>query len=114
MTDKRGRRAWIKVQLADSPLAHQAAAIVLNWKAQRQAAVHLIRAVRLYAALCLGDTSLLEEYFPGLTLTFGNRPTVTRRAVAPVIVSVAATSEEDDLDDALSGLGLDHLDFSEM
>lgn len=66
MGEKHGQRPWIKVQLADSLLAHEVADLVKYWKTQRQAAMHIVRAVRLYASLCRGDLALLDEYFPGI------------------------------------------------
>jgi hypothetical protein len=110
MDSQRRQRPWIKVQLSANAPAQEAAALVKGWKAQRQAAAHLVRAVRLYAALCQGDLSLLEAYFPGLA--FIARPATARRPVlAPPTVTLAVHSESEDIHDALDGLGLDGLDF---
>src|SRR5438552_2489526 len=107
MKDKRGRRAWIKVQLADGPAAHEAAAQIAEWKAMRQAAGNLIRAIRLYAALCRGDIGPLYDYFPGLALGTSPRPSTAHqsRPSAPAIVHVER-SESEELTEALDGLGL--------
>jgi hypothetical protein len=113
MTDKRGRRAWIKVQLADKPEAHEAARLVKHWKEERQAARNTVKALRLYAALCRGDTSVLAAYFPDLPLSTAGQP-VKPRSISPaptVTVSHAPRSEAEELDEALEGIGLDGLDF---
>lgn len=113
MTDRRGRRAWIKVQMADSQAAHEASALVAEWKTLRQAAGHLVKAVHLYAALCRGDVGPLYEYFPGIALGMGTRTTIPRKTqpAAPTIIHVER-SETEELSEALDGLGLDNLDFS--
>jgi hypothetical protein len=110
MDSQRRPRQWIKVQLSANAPAEEAAALVKGWKAQRQAAAYLVRAVRLYAALCRGDLSLLEDYFPGLA--FNGRPATARHPIltAPT-VTLAVQSESEDIHDALDGLGLDGLDF---
>jgi hypothetical protein len=107
----RHKRPWIKVQLSVNACAEEAAALVKSWKTQRQAAAHVVRAVRLYAALGRGDLSLLEAYFPGLRLN-GHASLVSRPPVlsAPTVTHVER-SDTDDLDEALAGLGLDGLDF---
>jgi len=113
MTDKRGRRAWIKVQLADKPESHEAARLVAHWKTERQAARNTVKALRLYAALCRGDTSLLDAYFPDLRLQPGSqivRPRPVHPAIA-VTLSHAPRSEAEELNEALEGIGLDGLDF---
>ncbi len=112
MTDKRGPRAWIRVQLADDTLAHEVAEQIRTWKGQRQAAMHVVRSIRLYTALCRGDLSVLEEYFPGLTWMLGNRSAGPRRTTsAPAVVNVELRSNGEELAEALDGLGLDKLDF---
>jgi hypothetical protein len=115
MTDNHRQRAWVKIQLAATITAHEAAQQVRQWKSQRQAAPHIVRAIRLYAALCRGELSLLQEYFPGLFLALGTPTTVKRLAppaVAPAVpVGMVSRSQEDELSQALDGLGLDHLEF---
>ncbi len=115
MTDKRGRRAWIKVQLADKPESHEAAGLVAYWKTERQAARNIVKALRLYAALCQGDTSVLEAYFPGLPFRADRAPMQPRPTYPPVVVTVshAPRSEAQELDEALEGIGLDSLDFAQ-
>jgi hypothetical protein len=103
-------RPWIKVQLSLNAAAEEAAALVKGWKSQRQAAAHLVRAVRLYAALCRGDLSLLQEYFPGIT--FSGRMAVAQRPILPApTVTLTERSQAEDIQEALDGLGLDGLDF---
>jgi hypothetical protein len=107
----RHKRPWIKVQLSVNACAEEAAALVKSWKTQRQAAAHVVRAVRLYAALCQGDLSLLEAYFPGLRLN-GHASPVSRPPALPApTVTHVERSDADDLQEALAGLGLDGLDF---
>ncbi len=113
MADKRRQRPWIKVQLSRSDEAQEVAALVKAWKAQRQATANIIQALRLYAALCRGDTSVLETYFPGLVLNTHVSPTARRVPMAPLTVTFAPRSGGDDLSDALDGLGLDSLDFAQ-
>jgi hypothetical protein len=110
MKDKRGRRAWVKVQLADHADAHEAATLVMQWKAQRQAATRIVRAIRLYAALCRGDLSMLQTYFPGLASS-AHATTAHRPVLAAPTVTLAVRSDAEDISDALDGLGLDGLDF---
>jgi hypothetical protein len=107
----RRQRPWIKVQLSASACAEEAAALVKSWKSQRQAAAHVVRAVRLYAALCRGDLSLLEAYFPGLRLNGHSSPVIRPPALPAPTVTHVERSEANDLDEALAGLGLDGLDF---
>lgn len=106
----RRQRPWIKVQLSTNPYADEAAALVKGWKTQRQAAAPLVNAVRLYAALCRGDLSLLADYFPGLTVN-AQLATAPRSILAAPAVTVAARSRDQAIGDALDGLGLDGLDF---
>ncbi len=105
-------RPWIKVQLSVSPPAEEAAALIMDWKAQRQAAAQIVRAVRLYAGLCQGDLSVLDDYFPGLLRIGQSLPVPPRKldGANPVIV-YSARSDSDDLNDALNGLGLEALEF---
>jgi hypothetical protein len=109
----RHKRPWIKVQLSVNACAEEAAALVKSWKTQRQAAAHVVRAVRLYAALCQGDLSLLEAYFPGLRLNgHASYPApVSPPSLPAPTVKLVERSEAEDLDEALAGLGLDGLDF---
>ena len=109
----RRQRPWIKVQLSLNADTEEAAALVKFWKTQRQAAVHIVRAIRLYAALCRGDLSLLEAYFPGLRLNGHPVPMVRPPTLSVPTVTRAARSESEDLDEALDGLGLDGLDFGQ-
>ncbi len=111
METQRRQRPWIKVQLSVNVAAEEAAALVKSWKSQRQAAAYIVRAVRLYAALCRGDLSLLEAYFPGLRLNGHASPAIRPPALPAPTVTLVARSETDDLDEALDGLGLDGLDF---
>jgi hypothetical protein len=111
--NSRQRRQWIKVQLAANPLAEEAASLVKRWKTQRQAAANLVRAVRLYAALCQGDVSVLAAYFPGLVLNAQVSPPTHRAPLPPPTATFAPKSETEDLCTALDGLGLDNLDFSQ-
>jgi hypothetical protein len=75
-----------------------------------------VRAVRLYAALCQGDLSLLEAYFPGLRLN-GHlaypAPVSPPPALPAPTVTRVERSEAEDLNEALAGLGLDGLDFGQ-
>ena len=100
MADTR-RRVWIHEQLSDSDEAREVGQILARWKTLRMGTLHLVRAIRLYAALLQGNVSLLHEYFPGIGIAFG-RPAPARRvtAAAPV-VEYAAKSEADNLADAL-------------
>jgi hypothetical protein len=107
----RRQRPWIKVQLSASACAEEAADLVRSWKTQRQAAACIVRAIRLYAALCQGDLSLLEAYFPGLRLNGYPVPVSRPPALPAPTVTHVERSEADDLDEALAGLGLDGLDF---
>lgn len=108
-----GKRAWIKVQLNASAEAHEAAAQVVEWKRQRVGSLNLVKAVRLYAALCRADLSLLEADFPGLILAMTGRFDIRPHPAvpAPLKVTYKPRSEAEELDDALSGIGLDDLDF---
>jgi len=106
MTDQRALRAWIKVQLTDTAESHQAAQIVKGWKLMRCASLHVIRAIRLYNALMMGDTRLLQEYFPLLNVGQSAAPHVANSQFKPAAPpprkrEVQKTADED-LDDFLS------------
>ena len=103
-------RAWIKVQLTLTAQVEAAVAVVNHWKTERQAAHHLLRAIRLYAALCRGDVRVLDDYFPGLIGTAA-LPSTRRPVLAAPTITLVAQSEAQETDDALDGLGLDGLDF---
>lgn len=66
-------RPLLKIRLTDKPDSHDAVIILNRWKEARQLATHLPRAIRLYAALLMGDTSLLADYFPFLIDAIGRR-----------------------------------------
>jgi len=105
MTDNRNLRAWVKVQLTDTEDAHQAAQIVKGWKLMRCASLHVIRAIRLYNALMMGDTRLLQEYFPLLNVGQSAAPHVASiqvKPAAPLRKRETQKTTDEDLDDFLS------------
>lgn len=108
--DKRGKRPEIKVRLgADSESLH-AEQIVSFWRASRQAALHLRRAIALYYALLSGDTDLLWQWFPLLMkATSGSRSIISSALIEPVDFDIEvrdAVSSENELDDFMESLGL--------
>lgn len=103
--DNRDVRAWVKVQLPDTDEAHQTAQIVKGWKSKRGAALHLMKAIRLYSALMMGDTRLLREYFPLVNVQQSGTADLMRDSHKPTErpkKRVVQKSEEEDLDDFLS------------
>ncbi len=111
MADQRNRRPWVKVQLPNTPPGYEVARIVTDWKRQRRATVNLISAIRLYAALLAGDTSVLYELFPGLGFGIGSAAPGRRpKAYSEPVVTMAPASVEDEQDDLLGLLG-DDMDF---
>ena len=111
MTDQRNRRPWVKVQLPDNDSGYAAARIAADWKRQRRATINLISAIRLYAALLAGDTSVLYELFPGLGFGIGSAAPGRRPKVySEPVVTIAPASVEDEQDDLLGMLG-DDMDF---
>ena len=104
MKDRRNR-AWIIIQLADSSIAYEAARIVDDWKRSRRAAQNIISAIRLYAALLAGDTSVLYELFPGLGFNFGSSRPAPRRAIGTQEVQITPISAESEADDLIDVLG---------
>ena len=105
-------RAWLKLYLRrDDKESLEIVSIVKVWKASRLATLHTTRAIRLYDALLRGDTSVLEECFPGIALAFGMRPRQPQRSpITPPNITVVPRSESDDLADALD-IGIGDLDL---
>jgi hypothetical protein len=109
MSDQRNRRAWIHVQLPDSPAGYDAARIVNDWKRQRRGSINLISAIRLYAALLAGDTSVLFDLFPGLGFYIGGAAPARRpggNSAAPEVIHAPSSpeTEEEDLIDMLGDI----------
>ncbi len=108
MGDKRGRRAWIKVQLRDTEEAHQAAAIVARWKQERCATQFLTQAILMFDRLQAIETNPLEmlQWKRPLTdiQTSDTHAVTTDSRTRPV--------QPLSLDDALDVVGLATLDFS--
>lgn len=103
--DTRRGRAWIKVQMKNDSESHHAAEIVTYWKATKAAALHIPRAIRMYYALLQGDTSLLREYFPLLTLGQGRQSETVKSAMPPKVkIEHRERTEEEDKADLLDGL----------
>jgi hypothetical protein len=105
-------RPKISQKLADNDEARATVNIVRQWTKTKSGAPNIVRAIRMYAALLKGDTSLLIEYFPGLALTFGKSVSIARpRMVAEPVISYEPKSEEADLADFADSLGADALEF---
>jgi hypothetical protein len=109
---ERRQRAWIKVQFTLTTQVEEVLALVKHWKTERQAAHHLMRAIRLYAALGRGDVSVLSDYFPGL-IQHAAPPPSHRPSLAAPTLTLVAKSDAQDRDEALDGLGLEGLDFGQ-
>lgn len=107
--DVRQGRAWVKVQLGITSESQHAAQIVEYWRSLKQAARHVERAIRMYYALQVGDTSLLKEYFPLLTLNGIKAVTPELHMLddSPGEVRAAQRGDDEDVDDFMSSLGLD-------
>lgn len=114
MADKRGLRAWVKVQLRDDNASYAATDAVNEWRGERRAAYHLIRAILLYAALLRGDVNVLREMFPllfsginttGATVdpTLNQPPATPKKPIKSRVVQKTAT---EDVDDFMESLGL--------
>jgi hypothetical protein len=108
MTDKRGRRAWIKVQLRDTQEAHQAATIVTRWKQARCATQFLTQAILMF------DSLQASEAYP-IDLLRRKPPLadVQKHDTHAVTIDSRMNQEQPlSLDDALDVVGLAALDFS--
>lgn len=106
--DKRRMRVWVKVQLDSKPDAQHVGEIIAYWKRLRSAAFHLQRAIRMYYALTLGDSSLLQEYFPFIMATRGLPPiTPVQVPVEPPRAVQSHKTEDEDLSDFFSSMGFD-------
>lgn len=105
------KRPLIRVQLADHPDAHHAAQIVSYWTSIRMGTFHLMRAIRMYYALLMGDATLLREYFPLLQLGAAV-PAVAARiddddyTPGSVELHLVERDASEDLNDFLDSLGM--------
>jgi hypothetical protein len=108
------KRNWLRIQLPDSSNAQNVVDIIRAWKKQRQASMHLVNAVRLYNALLAGDFSALTDYFPGVGWGQIAGPSPQKQYSIPIqqtLSNIDRRPESDELNEALSTLGLSELDF---
>lgn len=87
--------------MSNSPNAAHAHEIVEYWRTCREAARHIERAIRLYYGLLQGDTTLLRQFFPMLSLN-----TAAQYEQAYTSSGVEQKSSDDDLADFLDSLGV--------
>lgn len=90
-------RYWIKTQ-GDGAEGLEAAQIVNGWKSTRTAARNIVLAIRIYAGLLRGDTSLLYETFPFLAGATTSRVPVITKPAAPAPVVESQPNPDDLLD----------------
>src|SRR6185369_15402201 len=101
-------RPKICQKLADNEEARIAVNIVQQRNKTRSGALNVMRAIRMYAGLLQGDTSLLIEYFPGLALSFGKSVSIARpKTYTEPVISYQPKSEEDDLSDFADSIGFE-------
>lgn len=101
MTSDPRIRPKISVLLSNKSEAIDAVEIVKTWKDCREAANHLIRAIRLYAALLKGDAGLLQEFFP----QFGAFVAPARPKLPTTPAPIVQRNETEDLADLLDVFG---------
>lgn len=103
-------RIWFKGwKAADSPETREALAAIQGWRAARATPFHLLRAVRLYAALLRGDVSVLQELFPFLLQQASGR--YVAAMAAPVALASADEQGDKSSDDFMDSLGMGGLEF---
>lgn len=102
------RRVKFTQKLPDTPDTYETFAITNYWRQHRTAAANLVRAIKLFAALQRGDTSLLFEFFPLLRGTLSAARPVAAAPALPafdVQITTVAKSEADNLSDLFSEFG---------
>lgn len=99
-------RPSIRMKLSGRPDSWEALAIIERWKKTRESGKHLIAAIRVYAALLRGDTSVLVEYFPQFNFGLPAAPRKALESRTMQITAVALTKDEIDagIDDVLGDL----------
>lgn len=116
-------RTYIKVKVTENPDVRDVREIMRLWAKMRQTPRNLIRAIKLYEALRIGDPDyfrqLLADFFPGFALAAafapspsfaGSFPAVAPRPSGLVISHPHRTAEELDAE-AADEFGFGELEF---